>query len=153
MTTIYQLFDVYFDSPTMTKTRNNVEQDESVYMARLNIQLANQYRYIIATTKMDAHFIGDEIPLAQLKWHNLQTRALPANHNIRRHSYDPKKQYPFNAEINRVYHDDHESRYACSIIPNIEFILLTTKDMMYDYPATGKFNSALETYNTVVRLI
>jgi hypothetical protein len=164
MQKIYDLFIDYFDNPIFTKMNNSSTVNTqgtldkvSVYMCKLNINLANTYRYLVCITDLDAFFIGNEQPLSSLNWKVFQTRALNDNHDIRKHSYQPKKVFPYNSNITRTSIPNHnietETKYISDIFNNLDITLLPNKDSIYSYPEKGKFNSALETYNTIIILL
>jgi hypothetical protein len=151
MATTRKLFVDYFENPIFTKTDN--KDGYSIYYCKLNVHLANAYRYLIVLCKEDVFFIGENVSLDRLNWVVFQTRSLPENKSIKTHSYSPKHSAPFNSIItmsNGAAED--ESVYRCSAYP-VEITLLKSKDNYLVYPPTGRINSALETFNTIVELI
>jgi hypothetical protein len=150
MATTRKLFVDYFENPIFTKTAN--KDGYSIYYCKINIHLANAYRYLIALCKEDVFFNGENVPLDRLNWVVFQTRSLPENKPLKTHNYSPKHSAPFNTIITRTSSADaDENVYRCSAYP-IEITLLKSKDT-FIYPPTGRINSALETFNTIIELI
>ena len=61
---IHELIYKYFDNPIMTKMHNN--NNESHYYTKINSQLLNKHRYIIAIVPKDTHNQGKRIYLQNL---------------------------------------------------------------------------------------
>lgn len=148
MNDIYDIFINYFDNPLFTKIKDT--DDYSIYMCKLNIYLANTHRYLISIVDRDVYFKGNQVRLSKLNWKVFQTRSLVENHNIEKQTYQPKKIYPFNIEINLSSQDELSCNYECKDIQNLNITLIKNKNNLYDYPQKGTLNSALETYNAIV---
>ena len=148
---LYTAFVYYFDNPEFTKIKNL--DIYSIYMCKLNVQLANEYRYLVAIVPRDAFFVGTAQELSKLHWSVFQTRSLNETHAIikKRSSYQPKQDGIFQSVIHRTGISDKETTYKSDLLP-IEISLLTNKNNLYDYPTEGLLNSALETYNTIIVL-
>jgi len=140
----------YFDNPQFTKIKN-VDEEFSVYMCRLNSQLGSEIRYLVCIVGRDAYLVGDEVSLKALPWTVFQTRSLTDIHDIKRCGYQPKSRAPFNAIIKRTSKNDKEVEYSCDAFP-VTISLLVRPTDMFDYPAEGRLNSALETFNTIIML-
>ena len=148
MATTRKIFVDYFENPIFTKTDN--KDGYSIYYCKINVYLANAYRYLIAVCKEDVFFTGENVPLDRLDWVVFQTRSLPENKPMKTHNYSPKHSPPYNTVITRKV-SNAENVYQCSVYP-MEITLLTSKDNLV-YPLTGRINSALETFNTIIELI
>lgn len=149
---LYSDINTYFDNPVFTKIKNT--DDYSIYMCKLNIQLGNEYRYLVCIVPRDVFFIGVLQPLSSLQWTVFQTRSLvDAYSDIKsKHTYYPKQGGVFNSVITRKTETKQEVVYTSKEIP-VEISLLINTKNLYDYPPIGTLNSALETYNTVLILV
>lgn len=152
---IYDLFIDYFDTPVFTKLKN--VEDYSIYMCKLNVHLANLTRYLVCIVPKDVFFSGDTQSLKDLKWKVFQTRELSESHTEIRHKhfYKPKQGNVFQTPIEKIGMDGNNTKYRTSenFLRNCEITLLFNPKSLFDYPKNGTFNSALETYYTMVELI
>ena len=147
---IYDLFLTYYNNPSMSKLKNI--NDCSVYICRIKCLLLNEYRYLICVIDKDDLKIGDIKSLLNLKWKSFQTRTLkdPFNENICIHTYDIKRNYPYNLEIIKVKNDVDYDMYDC-IKYRMKISLLKT-DKKKSFNDKGTIVSALETYNTIITI-
>lgn len=145
---MYSIFIRYFDNPSFTKIKN--QNQYSMYMCRIPVQLANSYRYLVCLVKQDVYLTGTQIPLSELKWDVFQTRSLSSIHQGVKgsHHYQPKHGRDYAVSIQRTEIKDEETIYECEL--GLQISLLPKKNNLFDYPARGTLNSALETYNTIV---
>lgn len=146
---LYEDFDNYFNHPMMTKIKD--VGIYSVYMCKTYCLLSNECRYIIVFVHNDAMPTGTQERLLTLKWISLQTRTLSDQHNIKSHSYQPKKQGPLNVPINRVQITSEASMYICENRP-IKITLLHGKNGAIEYQDRGNIIAALETYQTIITI-
>lgn len=146
---LYQDFDEYFNYPVMTKIKDI--DIYSVYMCKTYCLLSNECRYIIVFIYNDAMPTGTQERLSVLKWHSLQTRTLSDNHNIKSHSYQPKKQGPLNVLIKRERVTPEASMYICDTLP-LKVTLLHGKNGAIEYHDRGNIIAALETYQTIITI-
>jgi hypothetical protein len=147
---VYTVISEYFDNPILTKIED--KDNLSIYMCKINSLLANNHRYIVAMTDRDVFFFGYERPLQELNWKIFQTRSIPTQHNIRKHNYRPKNDYPYNEEIIQTYKDTTVSEYVFNKqqLP-LKVTLLHTEKSLFEYPPSGTLAGALETYNTIIQ--
>lgn len=70
----------YFDNPMMIKCRelknNSSQREMSVYIAKINVNLLNESRYILAFVPKDFNDIGSIYPLSLIDWECFQTRSM-----------------------------------------------------------------------------
>jgi hypothetical protein len=146
---MYQIFDDYFNHPTMVKIKD--VQNYSMYMSKTYCLLSNECRYIVAFVQQDIMPIRTKESLSTLKWVSLQTRTLPDHHNLPSHGYQPKRDGPLNVLITRTNVTDEASTYSCQDFP-VTVTLLHTKKGSNEYQDRGNIIAALETYNTIICL-
>lgn len=146
---LYNHLVYYYNNPVFTKIKNT--GDYSIYMCKLNVHLANKYRYLVCMVQRDVFFVGETQPLSDIRWQIFQTRSLTDSHPIikKRHSYHPKSNDILNSSIHQISKNNQETKYTSANIP-VEISLLSDSNNLYEYPSTGTVKAALETYNTVI---
>jgi hypothetical protein len=149
---LYATMVHYYDNPEFTKINNTDEF--SIYMCRINIQLAHTYRYLVCIVSRDAYFIESVLPLSALRWKVFQTRSMTEqNPRVKkRHSFSPKQNEITQSTIVRQSQTPQEVHYTSGSLP-IELSLLANSKNLYDYPTRGTFISALETYHCIVKIV
>lgn len=147
---LYELFDTYFNHPTMTKIKD-VDR-YSVYMCKTYCLLSNECRYIVCFVNIDSFPKNTQVKLKDMRWVSIQTRTLTDNHKIPPHNYQPRRFEPLNVAIERVKTEEEASTYTCQSLPLI-ITLLHGKNGSTEYQAKGNVVSAIETYNTIITLI
>lgn len=147
---IHELIYKYFGNPIMTKMHNN--NNESHYYTKINSQLLNKHRYIIAIVPKDTHNQGKRIYLQNLNWFSLQTRSINTNYNVPKISY-PKSNILDKYIIKSYNITDNITSYKSTNIINIEIHLLHTTNNKYEYPVEATLTNAIETYQTLINII
>ena len=100
----------------------------------------------------DVVIIGQSLPLSDLRWTSLQTRALSfKEHNPGIYSYIPKKIAPFTSLVVQEEDTGKYSSYRSQQFPLKIFIF--KKEKSDSFPQRAKLNSALETYSTLVQIV
>lgn len=147
----YKFFENYYDNITLTKT-NATEDDYAIYMTKIHSLLQKDIRYIIVIVLGDKHAVGTKKQLSELNWVSLQSRVLQSlNHNIplETHTYQLKKNTPFNEHIFAIERGDHYVHYKCKAMP-IVITLLNLPNQSTEYSDKGSIVAALETFSTLV---
>jgi hypothetical protein len=147
---IHTLLSSYFNNPIMTKI--NDTDNESYYYSKLNSQLLNKHRYIIAITTKDNHNYNKKTYLEHLQWHSLQTRTMNTIYNIPKISYPPSN--ILNKYIIKLSNRTNNiSSYNSHQIPNISIHLLHTSSNKYEYPHEATLTNAIESFQTLINII
>jgi len=147
---IYEYFDKYFDSPTMTKIKN--VSSCSVYMTKVYCLLVREHKYIIVFVNEDFEPIKSTKKMSELPWISLQTRMLSDNHNIPMHSYQPKSRGPLSKKISRTETLHTISTYKCDDFPITVTLLHKKEGDGTEYQPSGTIVSAIETYRTIITI-
>lgn len=146
---IYNIIDQYFNSPIMTKLKD--DNNESFYFSKIQTQLLNEYRYIIAVLPQDNYPIGKRTYLKNLNWHSFQTRTLKQNHELSSISYHSN--ILDNYHINVINRKENYTTYSSEDFPNIQIHVLITSNNMYEYPEHATLSNALEKYQTLINIL
>lgn len=153
MNKVYTHIDEYFENPQMTKIKN--VENYSVYAVKIHCLLNNVRKYVMVFVDIDIFPNGHMKRLIDLKWHKLQTRMLEDNHNIKIHTYTPRRYEPLMVDIFQTNVDENGyTYYKCknNVYP-LEVILLPAKKTDGIYQQNGSLVVAIETYNTIVSVI
>jgi len=149
---VYDVLIEYFDNPTFTKIRDN--DNLLIYMCKINVRLIGNNRYLVCMVPRDVYFVGDTLKLSELKWIVFQTREMMSNFKFENvQSYTPKRNGVFNEIIHVEKRTSDEVKYISnenSVLSCLDISLLNNKANVFEYPEKGAFNSALETYNTIL---
>jgi hypothetical protein len=145
---MYDLFDYYFDHPTMTRVRDI--DDNVVYMTKIRCLLSRECMYIVAIVKNNKYLHPQE-KLKDLFWESLQTRTMFEKVEIPSHEYRPKKLIPLMVPITRTESTDRYSSYMCEKFP-INITILNKKEGPSEYQDKGTIVNALETYQTIITI-
>jgi hypothetical protein len=132
----------------MKKVENNGTY--SIYMASNNHALMTTNRYIIAMVPTDTYFIGQQIPLSKLDWKVFQALSIPVKHNVPSFSYMPKKNSPYNSPLVMEERMANYTTYKSSLYPI--HLSLFSVDGTNIFPLNGNLNSALETFNVLLKI-
>lgn len=143
---IYKHFIHYFDDPLMIKLKN--VNKHSMYICKVFAMLGIEFRYIIAFVTENNKDIGSQEKLSELRWVSLQTRTLKEDHDIKVHSYIPKRTAFFESKIRQTKKAEEYTEYNSNL--PLKIILLNNKK---GYSENGTLMSALETYNTVINIV
>lgn len=148
---VYRAIDEYFDHPKLTKVRN--DDQWSTYMAKTTSHLVTVHRYIIALVPKDIVMIGQQVPLAELKWSFFQTRALPHRepYDTNMITYRPKRGGVFSTPISKSKQTDNFIEYTCTNLP-IHIVIFPQEEHI-SFPQHAELNSALETYSTMIQFV
>lgn len=146
---IYQLFINYFDNPKLKKVEN--KNGLSVYMAKCSSLLSTTQRYLIVMRSQDTMMLGTVVPLSDIRWTSLQTRAIPLVKQVPIFSYTPKSGGDYAHRLHRVTDNEQYAKYQAENLP-LDITLLYENTSLNLYPQNGFLNSALETYNTIVQI-
>jgi hypothetical protein len=145
---IYKSFVDYYNNPMMTKIKN--VNGYSMYMIKIHAMLGNTYRYLIVFVSEDGKLNNTQIGLDKLEWVSFQTRTLEENHDILKHSYQPRKTYPLNQQIKLIDRDEDKSVYEAEDFKLVITLLHTKKGQKYQYQPNGTIVSSLETFQTII---
>ena len=143
---MYKAFDSYFNSPVLSKIKDI--NGNSMYMTKTVCLLGNESRYILCFVNQDDLPVGTKEKLSNMRWLSLQTRSLTDTYNVPLHRYQPKRDGPLSAVINRTDVNADVSTYKCETFPIL--VTLLNKKSESDYQPTGNIISALETYSTII---
>lgn len=146
---VYKGFADYFQNPDLLKVKD--VENLSMYATRIFALLGFEQRYLIAMVPKDTHEVGYRSRLADLSWTSLQTRTLTENYNVLTHNYMPRRT-PFSMKrINMVKQTPDSYLYD---VDNAGFsiILLPTSKQSMEYSLVGTVATAIETYQTIIKL-
>ena len=148
---IYNIFSHYFNNPLMYKYKNTA--DFSVYCSNVHCMISNTKRYIVAVTKQDNNEINNTVRLKDVKWINIQTRALENGPELpSTHTYIPTLKTPLAEDISRITTSLKRSEYKCDKL-NLKIELLNTDNTTMGYRQTGKLVNAVETFETIISFL
>jgi len=147
---VYFMICNYFDNPDMIKMKET--DGMSVYMCKIATMLKNLNRYLIVIVPGDKNPVESSTKLKELKWVCFQSRSLEEYHNLRKHSYLPKREDPYNTKISVSKRDPYKSEYRSQKFNNINITLLHQKPNEFEYPNEGTISAALETFRTIITL-
>ena len=145
--TVFKAINSYFDNPIFTKVKEN--KTHSIYMAKMDCLLTNEYRYIIATVTKNDNPINSTCDLAKLSWDSFQTRSIPDYYDIRPQRYTPKKSGDALSPINMSNRDEKQTTYGMEKYP-LKITVLHKKEGKYEYPDRATLGASLETYQTII---
>tara|TARA_Y100000389_G_C17240340_1_gene402751 strand:- start:298 stop:744 length:447 start_codon:yes stop_codon:yes gene_type:complete len=146
---IHSIISQYFNNPIMTKIKD--ENKQSFYFVRVQSQLLNGYRYVIAITEQNNDKIYTRKYLNNISWISLQTRTLKQIYNIPSISYHSDvldKHIITILNRTKVY-----TTYTSKDFLNIQIHVLVTTSNMYEYPPEATISNALENYQTLINII
>ena len=145
---LYDLLDTYFESPVLEKVKD--EKDVSVYMCKIATLLAGlEQRYLVVTTEQDRHPIGTKFELSNISWKTFQTRTIPQNIPVPKHSYAPKSDPIFMTSVTLKKRYETHTDYDITGYPGCMITLLHKNKNLYEYPEHGSIATAIETYKTL----
>jgi hypothetical protein len=146
---IYDIFSQYYDNPLLYKIKS--ENGVSIFGVQLPSLLLNEKRFLIVT--FNGGFFEQQ-RLRNIPWTTLQVRTL-TNNNEYNHlpifKYKRKKFAVYNQPLKVTTRTKDITHYKTKKLP-IEVSLLHTKGLEYEYPNEGTLISALETFQTVIKL-
>lgn len=150
---LYNLLNIYFDEPSVQKTKNDENSGTSVYMTRFNSLLASpEQRFLVVITEMDNSPIGTVVPLSEMKWKSLQTRMLSQfDRTIHRHSYLPKNQKKFAIPMKLLKRYPNRSEYEIDGFPGecVVALMHTNPNQEFEFPDKVICSGSIELYRTV----
>jgi hypothetical protein len=141
------MFVKYFEDPIMTKIKDIGKY--SMYMTRNNFSVGIENRYIIAFINKNSLEMKSMCYFNELKWVSLQTRTLPDEHDIKRHSYVPDKNSQLIKKITLSSKNEKAYNYNIEELP-LTVTLIPPKPGLNEYKDSGTLISAIETYNTII---
>ncbi len=144
---VYSLFVQYFGDMIMTKMKD-VEQF-SVYYAKIQCSLINNYKYLVVFVMKNNDKIMTKMKLSKLEWVYFQTRYLKENMNIETQVYNPRRFEPLMKNINITERSKGGYTYSVSDLPIVITLLPKDKGDL-DYQPAGNVVVALETFYTIV---
>ena len=145
---VYNLIVSYFGNPTLTKIKD--ENNCSIYASKVNL-LLKETRYLLVSAIKDHHRIGVQFKLSDIKWGMLQTRTTSEEMNCTNFTYMPSGKAPFDTRLFLDERRENLTTYKSKDYP-ISLCLLHTSDSKYEYPDLGTLASALETYQTILKI-
>jgi len=145
---LYSMFSQYFGNPTLTKVRD--ERRYSTYAVKLNVYL-RENRYLMLITTKDENQIGAMFPFDDIKWEALQTRSTDTEFNCGTFTYIPSNKAPYTSRILLTERQDTRTTYSNKDYP-LSVCLLHTGKSKYEYPNLGTLTSALESYQTIIKI-
>jgi hypothetical protein len=141
------MINSYFDNPIFTKVKEN--PTHSIYMAKVDCLLANEYRYLIATVPKDDNPKGSTSDLIKLSWDSFQTRSITDYYDIGSQRYIPKKIGEIMSPIDILDRNENYTSYKTEKFP-LKITVLHKKAGKYEYPDRGTLGASLETYQTII---
>lgn len=146
---LYNYITRYFENPQMQKDKDT--DTFSIYICQAFAQLAVDRRYLIVIVPRDVVFIGEKIPLSQLRWDSFQTRTMPSiGKTVPVMRYNSQTSHPENAtKIHRKHVETDSTLYMCPDFP-IEISMLHYSNQAFAYPEYATLKNALETFQTVI---
>ena len=145
---VHAMFSQYFGNPTLTKVRD--ERLYSTYAVKLNVYL-RENRYLILITTKDENQIGAMFTFDDIKWESLQTRSTNSEFDCGSFTYMPSKKAPYSSRIYLEERQDKRTTYTNKDYP-LSLCLLHTGKSKYEYPNLGTISSALETWQTIIKI-
>lgn len=145
---VYAMFSQYFGNPALTKVRD--ERLYSTYAVKLNVYL-RENRYLMLITTKDENQIGAMFPFDDIKWEALQTRSTNSEFECGNFTYIPSNKAPFSSRIYLKERQDKRTTYTSKDYP-LSACLIHTGKSKYEYPNLGTLASALESYQTIIKI-
>lgn len=146
---VYRKFAEYYSDPTFYKLKDI--DPFSFYYLKIRCMLCRDNRYLIAMIPRNRYPIGTPQRLSELRWSVFQSRTLPEDHPIQVHSYQPRWGI-LDQKLTVKNRTKEQTTYECQGLP-LEVSLLHKKSELYEYPNGGSVVTALETYQTIVKLV
>lgn len=146
---IYDILSEYYDNPLLYKIKS--ENGVSIFGIQLPSLLLNEKRFLIVTFNGS---IYEQQRLRNIPWTTLQVRTLTNNNeynNLPIFKYKVKRFAVYNEPLKVITRTKDITHYKTKELP-IEVSLLHTKGLEYEYPNEGTLISALETFQTVIKL-
>ena len=145
---IHNLTSTYFNNPIMIKLKD--ENNESYYFTKIQTQLLNSYRYIIAITPIDNHPINKRTYLKNIPWISLQTRTLKTKYDIPSITYYSNVFDDYHIQV--IDRKKTYTTYTSNDFP-IQIHVLVTSTNLFEYPEHATLSNALEKYQTLINII
>lgn len=125
----------------------------SIYYAKVGCLLCVEDRYIVAITENDNYPMESERFLSELEWVSFQTRTIETlpfpSHKIRTQQIQNRPNRFVSDSIQFIKSESDRNIYTSNLYPLFIELLYTDQDS--NYSKTGSIQSALETYNCVLK--
>ena len=151
-TKIYEMVDRYFDHPVVYKQRNETSSSWSLYAVQIRCFLLKEKRFLVVIMPMDSDPIGTSRPLNTMRWVSFQARTLSETvfPNLPVHTYQPKQMPPFTTKLVSPKRSKTITIYHVEDYKDCKISMLHTRNLEYEYSSEGMFNSAMETFQTII---
>lgn len=154
---IYNIINVFFQSPTMTKIKNINDPEDgeySLYYCRVESGLGgNNYRYLVAISPVDNRPIGTTTFLLNLEWDSFQTCTLEKLYQIPIHSYSAVKPAELNSidtSMTKIKSDIDNTSYECNSLPLSIMVVHSGNIDSITSPSKADLFQGLQSFQTVV---